>query len=480
MVEVKKEEKKVSRRDYLKYTGAAIGGLVVGGALGYVLKPTEVIEKTVTAPGVATTITKMVTTTVTAVPTTSPTTITLTPTYTLTKPLELYAWDYHPETIEEHLAAFKEQTGISVKLNVLPYPGYLTSIQSKIMGGIQIDDLYVQNHTQLKWYNAGWLHELESFPESKKIKSDMYKEWVTKYTTPDGILITLPYWTGSYVHMINRRIMEENGFEYPKSLEDIYTQCKKLSEKGMKAPYTAYWSWQLEESVVEYMVGEGVDLFDEKGRPLFEDDPNAKYVLEWMYRMYKEGCTSPTITTDEVSAIVTAWLNAESYICNWHSYFIETFNRSGEGPERGNCVIPPVPPSSTKKTIQIGDCYGMFGRPQDVMAAWELLKFLGWKDRKGEYRVATTWAYKTGLLPPYKDWWEDPKHKEALSKWVDFDLLKTYFEKYSAAVPFRVNILWYFDWVVYMEDQVKKMLVGEVSPSDVLKKIAEKAKEFLS
>jgi ribose transport system substrate-binding protein len=53
------EEKKVNRRDYLKYTGAAIGGLVVGGALGYLLKPAEVVEKTatVTAPGVERTVT---------------------------------------------------------------------------------------------------------------------------------------------------------------------------------------------------------------------------------------------------------------------------------------------------------------------------------------------------------------------------------------------------------------------------------------
>jgi len=41
-------EKSINRRDYLKYTGTTIAGLVVGGALGYVLKPSEVIEKTVT------------------------------------------------------------------------------------------------------------------------------------------------------------------------------------------------------------------------------------------------------------------------------------------------------------------------------------------------------------------------------------------------------------------------------------------------
>jgi multiple sugar transport system substrate-binding protein len=51
------EEKKINRRDYLKYTGAAIGGLVVGGALGYLAKPAEVVEKTVTAPGVEKTVT---------------------------------------------------------------------------------------------------------------------------------------------------------------------------------------------------------------------------------------------------------------------------------------------------------------------------------------------------------------------------------------------------------------------------------------
>jgi len=51
------EEKKIKRRDYLKYTGAAIGGLVVGGALGYLAKPAEVVEKTVTAPAIITTTT---------------------------------------------------------------------------------------------------------------------------------------------------------------------------------------------------------------------------------------------------------------------------------------------------------------------------------------------------------------------------------------------------------------------------------------
>lgn len=58
------EEKKVNRRDYLKYAGAGIGGLIVGGALGYLTAPgkiekiTETVTKTETVAGPQVTITK--------------------------------------------------------------------------------------------------------------------------------------------------------------------------------------------------------------------------------------------------------------------------------------------------------------------------------------------------------------------------------------------------------------------------------------
>ncbi|MEM3907146.1 MAG: twin-arginine translocation signal domain-containing protein, partial [Nitrososphaerota archaeon] len=61
---------KSSRRDALKIVGSAVGGLVVGAAVGYLAKPAEVLEKTVTstAPGQVTTVTsrETITRTVTA------------------------------------------------------------------------------------------------------------------------------------------------------------------------------------------------------------------------------------------------------------------------------------------------------------------------------------------------------------------------------------------------------------------------------
>jgi multiple sugar transport system substrate-binding protein len=463
------EPKKKSRRSFLKY-GAGVVAVGVVAAAGY-----GVYQMSQPGPAPPT---PTVTATVTASPTLTPTTAP--PPFTGT--LQLFAWDYHPELIKKHLGDYQKLYGTNVNLNVLPYPGYLASVQAKIMGGEPIDDIYVQLKTQVKWFNAGWLRALDDLDGANDIKKGMFPAWLPRYSHPKTKqLITLPYWVGSYVNMINDRIRNENGFDWPKTLDDIYDQCKKLSAKGMKAPYTAYWSYQLEESVVTYMAGEGLDLFDSDGKSLFKDDPKTKYVLNWMRSMVKDKCTSPTILTDDVGPIVQLWMNGDSYINHWHTYFIETYNRSGQGKELGKCKIPPVPPGSAGKTIAIGDNYGMMAKAQDVNAAWTLLRFMGAKEPKtGKFEIATGWATETGLMSPYPDLWDDPTVKSSVSTWADFDLFKKYVGDYSQMVNFRQNFVWYDEWVTYMEDTIKKMLVGQGAVEDVPGKLAAKADQLRS
>lgn len=77
------EAKKMDRRGALRVVGGAIAGLVIGGVIGYLVKPAEVIERTVTytttVAGPATTVT-------------STKTITLTPTIIKPKKLNVAFW----------------------------------------------------------------------------------------------------------------------------------------------------------------------------------------------------------------------------------------------------------------------------------------------------------------------------------------------------------------------------------------------------
>jgi len=135
-----KEEKKVTRCNYLKYTDTAIGGLVVGEALGYLSKPAEVIEKTVTASGVTTTVERMVTITVTRIPITSPT---LSPTTTTQWGASLKSASLNVLSSPSYANFLKYAADKFMKIysqvtiNVIPmpwkalYPKILSDLQSK-------------------------------------------------------------------------------------------------------------------------------------------------------------------------------------------------------------------------------------------------------------------------------------------------------------------------------------------------------------
>ncbi|MEM2178790.1 MAG: extracellular solute-binding protein [Candidatus Methanomethylicia archaeon] len=109
-----KEEKKIGRRDYLKYASAGIGGLIVGGAIGYLSKPVGVVEKTITKTETvgAATVTKTETATKTV---TSP----LPP-----KEIEVVVWAIGPDPPSEY--RFKNfqiaQELLNTKLSVTNSP----------------------------------------------------------------------------------------------------------------------------------------------------------------------------------------------------------------------------------------------------------------------------------------------------------------------------------------------------------------------
>jgi len=101
------------RRNYLKAVGALVVGLAVGGAAGWLGKPTERITERVTE-----TVTKTVTAAVTPTPTLTPTpTPTLTPTPTPTpKPAKIRYLGYPFYLPEEGAKKWDEETGVPIEV----------------------------------------------------------------------------------------------------------------------------------------------------------------------------------------------------------------------------------------------------------------------------------------------------------------------------------------------------------------------------
>ncbi|MCD6593187.1 extracellular solute-binding protein [Candidatus Bathyarchaeota archaeon] len=470
--------KKMTRRRALTTTTAlvtgAVAGIAVGGVAGYFLglsqAPTQTITKTET-------VTQTATKTVSA-----PSTVTSTPTTPVkVPPIRFSCWDFHPERIEAHLKKFEEEYGIKVDIvNLQSYPAYQQATQSKLLAGETYDVMYAMTDYQLKWYEAGWVRTLEGLADADTIKKSMYKGWLPSFVTPEGELLSLPYFCAFYCVYYNKRIADENGFEEPRTKDDIYEQCKKLKEKGMPAPYLGWWAVMFEEQFVSDALGEGIELFSEDGDPLFEGNKELVELLEWYRKMVKEGLTYKEIATDpDQGKQFASFLQGNSYIFDYHHYFLALFNKAGKGPEVGNFKIVEKPIGGGK-VLGFGGSYLLGKNPQNLEAAWEFMKFLGWKSRKGEWTVRDAWLETDILLSPYPEWFNRSHVKEIIDPIADYELVKKYFGEYTLSPPFRTQLLWYADWRIYCNTVLQSMVVGEVDPRDVPKMLADKARELKS
>jgi len=154
-----KEEKKINRRDYLKYTGAAIGGLAVGGALGYVLKPAEVVEKTVT---------KTVTTTVTGTPTIVTTTTPGAPKARINVIALDASFSY---AIHKLLPEFTKRTGIEVTFDFTAFADiHAKELTDLATHTARYDVIMMDNPWTIEFAGGGYLEPFDKWLDEFGVK----------------------------------------------------------------------------------------------------------------------------------------------------------------------------------------------------------------------------------------------------------------------------------------------------------------------
>jgi multiple sugar transport system substrate-binding protein len=297
--------------------------------------------------------------------------------------------------------------------------------------------------------------------------------------TPDGRIISVPYFSAVHLLHYNAKQLEDNGIAGPPTtLSDLYSQCEQLKAAGIAAPYAAYWTKQfVEEYLILYLVAEGIVPFDADGNPVFQDDPKTIDVFSWWQSMYQDGLTSPTILTDDPGAHVIAMAQGNSSFFTLHHYFLNEV-RNTDGPEAENVTLAYTMPGANGQSLQIGEVVQLGTKDAGPRAdqAWELLKFYGWKDADGRYGTFISWAQAAALLAPYPGLFADEEFRAAFPESYDLDALSSAFEA-SQVVPARV-LPWYASFQTKVGDRIHELLLGDASPEETASRLADDAKEF--
>lgn len=394
------------------------------------------------------------------------------------EPLQFYAWDFQPDQIEKYIQLFEDEYNENVEVHIIPNIGYLPAIQTRIMGGARIDVAYNFRWNQQRWFDQGWAADMSDKPGIEEILDDIIESLRPAYLSPDGKVVSLPYYIAPFVNMYNPKLLKEAGYDtFPQTKDELYNACKTLKEKGIcDSPYVAYWNKDfVDRYFFIYLISEGIQVFDDGYRPVFQDNPETEKVMEWWVKLYQDGLTSPTILTDTPTDLVLAVQEGKAAFFNLHHYFLKGIREAG-AKESENVILAPREPGKTGTTLSIGEVLQLGGNTPDPDRAWELIKFYSWKDKKGNYTVPKTWGLVAGLLEPYKGFLTDPEIIESFKKWIDWDMLMNIVNNQSSPEPVRSQA-WYPEWRSEAADILHSMLLKEISVTDAIQQLADSANQ---
>lgn len=383
--------------------------------------------------------------------------------------LDMLAWDFQPDTIKSLVEGWTAEGNPAVDVAVIPNLGYSPAIQTRLRGGDQIDLYYNFAYNSQKFIDEGWASKLNGLPGVDDLIGDMFESARARHVNAAGDVISVPYFSAVHLLHYNERMLADAGIAaVPQTLKEIYDASKTLSS-SVPAPYVAYWVKEFcEEYLHTYLLNEGITAFDDAGNPVFADDPKTEGVFEWWQAMYQEGLAPKSLLTDDPGKLSNEMAQGNAAFFVLHHYFLSSI-RALEGPESANVKSAPI--GGDNFTFQIGEVLqmGNIADEEQKLAAWELMKYYGWKDSAGKFSVFNQWAKAAGLAAPYAGFFTDPEVIASFPDYYDLPMISKTFDTGSKVVPAR-TLPWYPDFQARVGDIIHALLLGQ---ADAKKTVAD-------
>ena len=386
--------------------------------------------------------------------------------------LDMLAWDFQPDTIKSLVDEWTAAGNPAVEVAVIPNLGYTPALQTRLRGGDRIDLYYNFAYNSQKFINEGWASKLNGLPGVEDMLADMFESARGRHVNADGDVISAPYFSAVHMLHYNQKMLADAGVAVPTTLQEIYDASKRLSST-VPAPYVAYWVKEFcEEYLHTYLLNEGITAFDDAGQPVFADDAKTAGVFEWWQAMYQEGLAPKSLLTDDPGKLSNEMAQGDAVFYVLHHYFLTSI-RSLEGPQSANVTMAPAGPI----TLQIGEVLqlGQSDSEEERAAAWDLMKYYGWKDSQGKFTVFNQWAKAAGLAAPYAGFFTDPDVVASFPDYYDLAMLSDTFATKSNVVPAR-TLPWYPDFQAKVGDTIHALLLGQITPAKTVDDLTAAAK----
>lgn len=464
-------EESVSRRKYIEIAGAAVVGLAVGLAGGYLVAPGKVTE-------IAKTVTETVTKTVTGTPP-PPTAV----------HLDFTVWNYAVETIRDNAQIFTQKyPWIDVSLYDFNWPDFPSTMIKRFTQKIPTDVTYDGEDWLAQWAEAGWVVPLEDYWDKYETESSwsFYVNDMVPYaksaSSYKGKIYGLPYYSDMFTFLYNEKTLADNGYEPPKDWGEVLDISLDLKDKGV-ARYPFILEYEATNPFDWYCVltgayGRGTRLFDENLDTVF-DTPGSPFIehLNWLVDgIHKHNIINPDYLQSHETVVQKKLGAGEGVFTTLAKYNLAAMNTPGAHELAGQFRMS-VMPGKTHECYGFAKMYNItkmcVDRGDDVIqAAISFIEYFG--GSKGP--VLKRWAVENALGFGFD------------SPWDDADIIAAFESGYGPGSPAVIrdqaklavcepHPVWFGEWIDYtLKECVARALAQEISVDDCVTRMADRWK----
>ncbi|HET6859985.1 MAG TPA: sugar ABC transporter substrate-binding protein, partial [Streptomyces sp.] len=307
------------------------------------------------------------------------------------------------------LKKFEKQTGIKVKLEVIPWSDLLNRILAATTSGQGPDILNIGNTWSSSLQATGALLPWDQKNFDAIGGRDRFVEAAVGSTgNKDQDPAAVPLYSLSYALYYNKQMFKDAGIEKPPATwDEMVTTGKKIS-KGGKWALGAEGANLSNNIHQAFVLGKqhGADFFDAAGKPTFTSDGAVAAVKQYVDFMAKDKIIAPGNAEYAQNQSLSDFAKGKTAMVLWQAA-ATTFAAQGMKPEDWGVAPVPVPagaPGTGKQvnSMVAGINMAVFKNTKNTEGALKFVKFMTSDEEQ------TILNKSFGAVPPVKAAQEDP------------------------------------------------------------------------
>ncbi|MET9676360.1 extracellular solute-binding protein [Streptomyces sp. NPDC006482] len=313
------------------------------------------------------------------------------------------------KVLQPELDQFEKETGIKVKLEVIPWSDLLNRILTATTSGQGPDVLNIGNTWSASLQSTGALLPFDAKAFEAIGGRDRFVESALGSTgTPGKDPAAVPLYSMAYALYYNKHMFKAAGITKPPTTwDELIATGKKLSKDGK-------WGLGVEGSNLSNNIHQvfvlakqhGADFFTADGKADFTSDGAVAAVKQYVDLMATQKIAAPGNAEYAQNQSLSDFAKDRTGMVLWQTPQ-QTFASQGMAPEDWGVVPAPVPagkPGSGKQTNSMvaGINMAVFKNTKNLDGALKFVKFM----TSDEEQIMLNKAY--GSVPPVKSAQQDP------------------------------------------------------------------------